>query len=149
MSNSKHDGFRSLLYYKFIHSKTHKVDETALKMGISVSTFYNYIEGINNFPVDLVPPLYNATQDIDFLNFTLNNTDQMMTARKPAQVKGGMLEETLDVAASTGKMVAEVQKDMADKLLSVNALKKIEKQINSAVKELEDLRRVLKGKEVL
>jgi len=74
MSNSKHDGFRSLLYYKFIHSKTHKVDETALKMGISVSTFYNYIEGINNFPVDLVPPLYNATQDIDFLNFTLNNT---------------------------------------------------------------------------
>jgi len=38
---------------------------------------------------------------------------------------------------------------MADKRLSVNEKKSIEKQINSAVKELEDLRRVLKGKEVL
>ncbi len=145
MSNSKHDGFRSLLYYKFIHSKTHKVDDIARKMGMSVSTLYNYIEGINNFPPDLMAPLYNATQDIDFLNFILNDTDQMTVDRKAAQVKGGLIEETLDVAASTGRLVAEIQKGMADMLLSINEKRNIEKRINSAVKELEDLRKVLKG----
>src|SRR3990167_2344629 len=146
MSNSKHDGFRSLLYYKFIHSKTHKVDETALKMGISVSTFYNYIEGINNFPVDLVPPLYNATQDIDFLNFILNDTNKKIIDKAPAakQVKTPT-DETLDIAAATGTLVAEVKRTLEDGYLSVNDKRTLEKQINIAEKEIEDLRKVLKG----
>jgi len=145
MSNMKYDGFRSLLYYKFIHSKTHKVDSIAVKMGLSVSTLYNYIEGINNFPPDLVAPLYNATQDIDFLNFILNDTDQMAVERKTAQVKGGLVEETLDVAASSGKLVAEIQKDLKDKRVSVNEKKIIEKKLNEVEKQLEDVRKVLRG----
>lgn len=146
MSNRNYDGFRSLLYYKICGSKNHKVDDIARKMGLSVSTLYNYIEGINNFPPDLMAPLYNATHDIDFLNFVLNDTDQMAVDRKTAQVKGGLLEETLDVAASSGKLVAEIQKDLRDKRISVNEKRTIEKQINGAVKELEDLRKVLKDK---
>ena len=137
--------FQFFLYQIFLQEKRHDAQDVARKLGLPASTLYHWIEGENAFPVDMLAPLYNATHDIDFLNFILNDTDQMMIARKPAEVKGGMLEETLDVAAATGKLVAEIQKDLADKRLSVNEKKSIEKQINSAVKELEDVRRVLKG----
>ena len=137
--------FQFFLYQIFLQEKRHDAQDVARKLGLPASTLYHWIEGENAFPVDMLAPLYNATHDIDFLNFILNDTDQMMLARKPAEVKGGMLEETLDVAASTGMLVAEVQKALADKRLSVNDKKSIEKQINSAVKELEDVRRVLKG----
>src|SRR3972149_4591566 len=109
----KYNRFQFLLYQIFIYEKRHDVQDVARKMGIPASSLYHWIEGELNFPVDLLAQLYNITHDIDFLNFILNDTDQMITARKPAEVKGGMLEETLDVAASTGKLVAEVQKDLA------------------------------------
>jgi len=141
----KYNRFQFFLYQIFLQEKRHDAQDVARKLGLPASTLYHWIEGENAFPVDMLAPLYNATHDIDFLNFILNDTDQMMLARKPAEVKGGMLEETLDVAASTGMLVAEVQKALADKRLSVNDKKSIEKQINSAVKELEDVRRVLKG----
>ena len=141
----RYNRFQFFLYQIFLQEKRHDAQDVARKLGLPASTLYHWIEGENAFPVDMLAPLYNATHDIDFLNFILNDTDQMMIARKPAEVKGGMLEETLDVAAATGKLVAEIQKDLADKRLSVNEKKSIEKQINSAVKELEDVRRVLKG----
>jgi len=141
----RYNRFQFFLYQIFLQEKRHDAQDVARKLGLPASTLYHWIEGENAFPVDMLAPLYNVTQDYDFLNFILNDTDQMMIARKPAEVKGGMLEETLDVAASTGMLVAEVQKALADKRLSVNDKKSIEKQINSAVKELEDVRRVLKG----
>ena len=48
-----HKGFQSLLYYKLIHSKQHRVDGTAEKMAISPATLYGYAEGRSTFPVDL------------------------------------------------------------------------------------------------
>ena len=119
----RYNRFQFFLYQIFLQEKRHDAQDVARKLGLPASTLYHWIEGENAFPVDMLAPLYNATHDIDFLNFILNDTDQMMIARKPAEVKGGMLEETLDVAAATGKLVAEIQKDLADKRLSVNEKK--------------------------
>ena len=119
----RYNRFQFFLYQIFLQEKRHDAQDVARKLGLPASTLYHWIEGENAFPVDMLAPLYNATHDIDFLNFILNDTDQMMLARKPAEVKGGMLEETLDVAAATGKLVAEIQKDLADKRLSVNEKK--------------------------
>ena len=87
----RYNRFQFFLYQIFLQEKRHDAQDVARKLGLPASTLYHWIEGENAFPVDMLAPLYNATHDIDFLNFILNDTDQMMIARKPAEVKGGML----------------------------------------------------------
>jgi len=75
------NGFQSLLYYKFIFSKQHRVKPVAKKIGLSADNFYKIIRGADKptknlspgntrryeFPVDLIEELYRATKDKDFL----------------------------------------------------------------------------------
>ena len=141
----KYNRFQFFLYQIFLQEKRHDAQDVARKLGIPPSTLYHWIEGENAFPIDMLAPLYNATQDIDFLNFVLNDTDKKIIDKAPAakQVKTPT-DETLDIAAATGALVAEVKRTLKDGYLSANDKRALEKQINIAEKEIEDLRKVLK-----
>lgn len=72
MSNLKNGGnfgFQSLMYVNFIVKKKYRVDETAKKMNIHKDTLYRYIRGENPFPIDLIPSLVKATEDIEYIEF--------------------------------------------------------------------------------
>ena len=140
----KHLGFQSLLYFKVIHSKLYRVEDVARKMGESPATLYGYIEGKATFPPDLIGPLYNATRDQDFLNFILNDTDQMLAARQAAREVRSVLEETLDVAAAAGGLSQLVQRAMADGDIDEVEARRVQRSINNVHRELEELARCVK-----
>ncbi len=67
--NSQHKGFASLLYYKFIFRGEYSVKEIAPGLNIAPDTLYRYCRGELVFPPDLVPLLYQATRDREFIEF--------------------------------------------------------------------------------
>lgn len=139
----KNDGFRVLLYHKFIYRKAFRVDEVADKMGIPPTTFYKYLQGQMNFPVDLVAKLYSATGDIEFLNFILNDTPHMLAPRKAAGAGKSLTDEALDTAAATGRLISEVQKAAGEVSINDIERRKLNRQIDEAEKDLEELRKTV------
>jgi len=139
---TKYEGFRTLLYYKLIYTKQHRVEEVAEKMGVSPVSLYKYISGQYSFPVDLVSKLYGATGDIEFLNFILNDTDQMLTHRREAPGGHDIETETLDVTAAVGRLAGEVNEAKQGGLTEIEK-KRLINRIDTAHKELEDVRKVV------
>ena len=70
--NNKVLGFQSLLYYKFILEKKHRVDTVSKKMGISEDYLYKMIRGEREFPKEKISDLTKATNDNDFNKFFLD-----------------------------------------------------------------------------
>ena len=142
----KHQGFQVLLYSKFIIGKTHRVEDIAKAIGIAPSTFYKYIEGTTTFPPDLIAPLYNATGDADYLTFITNETNKRLASREGTEGLKPIIEEVLDVAAANGDLVKRVQEALDDGNISDREALNILKGISIGHKELDDLKKVLKGK---
>jgi len=140
---TKYEGFRTLLYYKFIYLKLYRVDEIAEKMGMdSPVTLYKYIGGQYSFPVDLVGKLYNATGDVEFLNFILNDTGQMLTPREGSPIQKDLASETLEGMAAAGRLAEDVQSSKGNGLTEIEK-KRLINRIDQAHKELEDVRMVI------
>ena len=141
----KHFQYARLLYDILISQKSYTVAFVARRTGTPPSTIYKYCEGTLVVPVEFQSKIYNATGDIDFLNFTRDDTDMVLINRQRGEGEKTVLEETLDVASASGKLIARVQKALDKKSeagedLSDNESKAIDKDINSVIKELEDLR---------
>ena len=138
-----HKKFNDMLRYKIEQSETLSVKTLVENTGIPGRTWYNWISGDSTFPPDLIPLLYKITGDIDFLNFTLNSTDMMLTPRQVADGGKGLLEETLDASEALGHIVHEVREAMGDKKITPQEKKKILAAANVAHKEIEDIIRSL------
>ena len=135
-----HTKYQFFLYEKFIGGQ-HNIIDTSRKILVPASTLYNYAEGVSTCPVDLVAPFYNSTNDPDFLNFIINDTDLMLVPKKEGKGEKTVLEETLDVSVACGNLTRTVQKALKDKEITRNEGRLIVKAINEAEKELEDLRK--------
>lgn len=142
----KYLGFQNLLYRKFISPGEHDAKKVAHVINESLSNLYNYIEGFCYCPPDLISRIYNATKDPDFLNFFLNDTNMMLAPRKSAEPKKTVLEETLDVAAASGRVVVAVEEALIDGTLNELDRRRIAKAIDADQKELEELRGKVNGK---
>lgn len=139
---SKHTKFKELLKLKLVFSEEYKLSDIARKMNVPISTLYHYTEeAAPHFPVELIAPLYNATKDIEFLNFILADTDFMLSPRQqqstePKSVK----DEALEAAAAGGVLVKQVCEALRNGALSDEEKSLIVKAIDNAELELEDLR---------
>lgn len=77
-------GFRSLLISKFYAEGKYKVDNIAQKMGVHKDTLYKWIAGKDSngqkrhFPIDRIPDLVNATNDIEFLDYLCRRCGMMV-----------------------------------------------------------------------
>mgnify|MGYP001569358787 CR=1 FL=1 len=138
-------GFQNLLYQKFISPGQHDAKKTAHALNVSMTTFYNYCEGNAYFPPDLLGRLYTVTGDPDFLNFILNDTDMLLAPRKIGAPEKSLIEETLDVASATGKVVSKIEESLKDGRLNDIKRRKIVHAIDASEKELEDLRKKVNG----
>lgn len=137
--------FQSVLYWKFIHKREHDARKVAQEIGVSTSALYKWIEGECTFPPDLIARLYSATGDLDFLNFVLADTDLMLTPRPGAKHSSRTLEgEALDVSVAVGEMHARVVEAEKDGVLSELEKRRIERGVNKAQQELEDVRAMLR-----
>lgn len=105
----KYTKFQFFLYEKIILSNKNNVEEISKKIPLPASTLYNYLEGQSACPVELVAPFYNATKDIDFLNFIIDDTDHVLVARKCSGPKKSIIEEALNVASSNGQLISIVK----------------------------------------
>lgn len=144
---TEYKGWPSLLYYHLITSGKHDVAVVAAAMGISPSSLYKYAEGECNFSPDLIPRLYNATHEKEFLDFLVKGTDQMITPRPRAQATARALElETLDVTATVGELAAHVRRALEDGKLSEIELKQIERALNELQRGAEEVRQRVKSK---
>ena len=61
-----------LLYTNFIIKKKYRVETVAEKMGVSKDTLYRWIRGNRLFPADRLPDLSNATEDLEYIEFILD-----------------------------------------------------------------------------
>jgi len=145
----KHVEFQFLLYSKFISplgdEPKHDADHAAREIGISRSTLYNYIEGECYCPPDLISRIYNATGDVDFLNFIVNPTDKRLVDKESVRAEKGLVEEVLDVAGTAGGLVNMVREALADGRLSALEQHQILRGIEGVHKELEDLKACIGG----
>ena len=133
-------GFQSLLYYKFTHSKQHRVDETAEKMGIASSTLYGYTEGRSTFPVDLLHRLYNATQDPEFLSVATDGTDYMAVPRPGAEPNGrALVWEAADVSMIAGELLKHIDEAQSDGRLDDLERRRLKQLANRGIKEFQDV----------
>lgn len=144
MSPVSHIGFQNLLYRKFVSPGEHDAKKVASAINLNLSTFYNYIEGVTNCPVDIVANIYNATLDTEFLTFILDNTNQRLCPRSASEGEKTILEEALDVAAAIGALVATTHRGLADDDLDAGDKRDIARAIEKGHKELEDLKRCLR-----
>ena len=142
----KHQGFQSLLYFKFVHEKLYRVEDVAKAMGLSPSTFYNYIEGISTFPPDLIAPLYNATKDEGFLNFIVDDTDKRLVDRDVAKHVKPIIEETLDMVGAAGALTEKINRAWEDGEVNTAEKQKLLNAAHKVFKELEELVSCLKKK---
>lgn len=133
--------FKELLKLKLVFSDEYKLSDVARKMNVPVSTLYHYTEeNAPHFPIELISQLYNATKDIEFLNFILVDTDMMLTPRQVSAEQKTVKDETLEAAAAGGILVKQVCEALRDNILSDEEKKTIAKAIDGAELELEDLR---------
>ena len=143
-----HKGFQSLLYYRFIHSKAHNVEDVAEKMGIAPSTLYGYIEGRSTFPVDLLGRLYMATKDPDFLHTVTNSTDYMSVPRPEARLSGrDLVYEAADVFGVGGQLLKEVEAALADGRLTNLERKRLIRIATAGLKECQEVINVLEAQQ--
>jgi hypothetical protein len=136
--------FASLLYYHLINSGKYEVSKVAAAMGISASQLYKYCEGDSAFPNDLLPALYNATKEKEFLDFGHKGTDRMSILRPGAGGNARSIElETLDVMTAVGELTAGLSKALDDGKLSEMEARKIEQIIGRLFDEAEGVRQKL------
>ena len=140
----KHQGFQSLLYFKFVHEKLFRVEDIAKAMGLSPSTLYNYLEGITTFPPDLIAPLYNATKDEGFLNFVTDDTDKRLVERDAPRHVKPVIEETLDMVGAAGALTEKINKSLVDGDINAAEKQKLLNAAHKVFKELEELVACLK-----
>ncbi len=143
--NPQHIEFGKLLYSILIAEKRYTVEFIARRTGTPASTIYKYCEGTLIIPVEFQAMIYNATGDIDFLNFTIDNTDKILIDRHPGEGKKSITEETLDVAAAFGHLAQSIQKAQHKESeggakISYSESLVINKQLNAIIKEAEDVR---------
>ncbi len=141
----KHVEFGKLLYTKLIYEKLYTVELIARRTNTPASTVYKYCEGTLVTPADFVSKVYNATKDIDFLDFVIGDTDKVLIARHRGGGEKTVLEETLDVASAFGHLSQSVQKAQAKTSesgtgISDSESRVIYKHLNSIIKEVEDVR---------
>ncbi len=141
----KYNGFQSLLYYKFIIEKLYRVDETAKKMGVPVSTLYHWIEGETTFPPDMIAPLYNATGDSEFIDYFLRETNLRAVPRNGTEKSAGLLEEALDVGVAVGHLSEEIKQALHDGYVCEREKERIERAIESLYTQIEELRLCVKS----
>lgn len=68
--------FQNLLYQKFIgFGSQYTVKETASEVDRAGSTFYSYCRGEQLFPIELLGELIRATNDPQFIEVFLKNTN--------------------------------------------------------------------------
>lgn len=132
--------FQALLYKKLIDPGMYKIGDVARRMGLPTSTLYHYVEGHSTFPVDIIAGLYNATRDIEFLDFIINDTDMMLTKRVASDGGKTVTDETLEVVAANGGLVKQVVAALRDGKLNEEEKRTITNLINATQLELEDLR---------
>ncbi|MEK6530999.1 MAG: phage regulatory CII family protein [Deltaproteobacteria bacterium] len=140
----KHLGYQNLLYRKFVSPGEHDAKRAAQAIGESLSSLYNYIEGISYCPPDIISRLYNATKDTEFLSFIVDDTDQALTERRQRPPGKSVLEEALDVAAAIGGLVHATKGALDDGRISEADRTKILRAIEKGHNELEDLKSVIR-----
>lgn len=139
-------GFQNLLYRKFVSPGEHDAKAVAFAMGISLSTFYNYIEGVSTCPPDLIPLLYNATKDPEFLSFITNPTDKRLCDKNPALNSRGVIDEAFDVSAANGRLVDSVRKAWNDGRISRAELRTLVAVLELVRQEVDELEASIKAR---
>lgn len=111
--NQEHVKFAKLLNQILIAEKRYTVESIARRTSTPEPTIREYCEGTIAVPVEFQALIYNATGDIDFLNFTISDTDKQLIDRRINGGKGekSILRETSDVADAVGHLSESVEKE--------------------------------------
>lgn len=139
-------GFQNLLYRKFVSPGEHDAKAVAFAMGISLSTFYNYIEGVSTTPPDLIPLLYNATKDSEFLSFVTDPTDKRLSDKNPVLNSRSVIDEAFDVTAANGRLVDSVRKALNDARISRAELRTLFNVLGLVRQEVDELEASIKAR---
>jgi hypothetical protein len=127
-----------------IRSERHSVKAVAAKMGISMSTLYAYIEGQNPFPLERLPSLYAATQDVQLIADLVGCCESGLTlvADPAAGDVGNVATQALKVGAASGEVTSTVLRALDDNRIDDREAHEIAKAVEGAQREGEGLRLV-------
>lgn len=107
LKNNRASRFQNLLYFIFQVKHRHRVDLTAEKMGVHKDTFYRWSRGDKPFPIDQLPNLVNATDDVEFLEHLADQCGYSVLPkiknRKTAEIMTQMAKVMLSATESNEK----------------------------------------------
>jgi len=99
--------FQNLLYSKFILKRHHRVEPVSDLLKIHKDTLYRKIRGDSEFRIDELPALLNATNDIEYINYLLRDTNFIAIPKPDKRFEKMLFELAKSMLAITGNGLEE------------------------------------------
>jgi hypothetical protein len=119
----------------------------ASSLGVSYSTFDNWIRGYVSFPPDRIPDLVRATGDDRFLRFILNplGLDYYEKPNGKNSSRLSIEQHQLLIFILGGKIAEEIRRAFADRKLTEEEKKKVRERVDQEIRALVELKGKLGG----
>ena len=136
---------------QYIHSKGHRVDTVAARMGVSESQLYKYLEGETAFPLERLGALYSATQDLDLFNDLIAAAQLgLVVTHIPADATEAELQrQVLGVNGAAGSLAETTIDALSDEQVSHAEAHEIVKRANIVVRMAQRVRNMVSRKAAL
>jgi|GEM_PF-5190224 len=147
--NWRESELRDLFIRKFYGQTDYddkKVKEVAEKVGMTIWALYKIIDGTTYLKPELIPALFNATGDIDFINWYVDRCHGLKLIRIPlkTELNGSIADEIIKVGSEHGDLCQNYLNAMADGRIDEREkeqlLKDIQKQEFTLVKMREEIK---------
>ncbi len=129
--------FQALLYQKFIGMNSEfVVKQLAPEVDRAVSTFYAYCRGEQDFPIELLGDLIRATDDPQFIEVFLKDTNFVVTRIPEVKDIRDHTKAMLINMKRFGDLAETYEQSIADNVIDRKERKEIKKRCRELITEL-------------
>jgi hypothetical protein len=129
--------FQALLYQKFIGiNSSYVVKQMAPEVDRAVSTFYAYCRGEQDFPIELLGDLIRATDDPQFIEVFLKNTNFVVTRIPEVKDIRDHTKAMLKNMKRFGDLADVYQRSIEDGIIDRKEKKELKAQCRELITEL-------------
>jgi len=129
--------FQSLLYQKFIGmTSEYVVKQLAPEVDRAVSTFYAYCRGEQDFPIELLEDLIRATDDPQFIEVFIKNTNFVVYRIPEINDIRDHTRAMLKNMKRFGDLADVYNRSIADMVIDKKEKKELKKQCRELITEL-------------
>lgn len=148
--NWRESEFREFLISKFYgqtEMSDQRVEDVAEKMGMTKWGLYKIIDGTTVLKPELIPRLYNATGDIDYIMWFVNRCKGLKLIKMPntGQLNGTISDEIIQAGSEHGDLCQKWLEYFADGKIDEREKQQLLKEIRKQEQTLNLMREEIKN----